>query len=45
MNKDMQPKPVKTTPLMRRAANYAFLLLVAFLLGFIPMGQVPRKFQ
>lgn len=38
MTKDMQPKPVKTTPLMRRVANYAFLLVIVFLLGFIPMA-------
>ncbi len=43
MNKDMQPKPVKTTSLMRRAANYAFLLVVAFLVGFIPMGLKFRE--
>lgn len=38
MSTDMQPKPVTTTNRMRRIANYAFLLLVAFLLGFIPMA-------
>ncbi len=29
---------MKTTPLLRRAANYAFLLLVLSLVGFISMG-------
>lgn len=38
MTKDMQPKPAKKTPLMRRVANYAFLLVIVFLLGFIPMA-------
>lgn len=38
MTKDMQPKPVKTTHWMRRGATYAFLLLVVFLVGFIPMA-------
>ena len=42
MNKDLQPKPVKATSFVRRVANYAVLLLVVFLVGFIPMAL---KFQ
>ena len=43
MSQDVQPKPVKTTSLMRRVTLYAVLLLVAFLLGFIPMGWKSRE--
>jgi len=42
MSQDVQPKPVKTT-LMRRVTLYAVLLLVAFLLGFIPMWWKSRE--
>lgn len=38
----MQPKLTQTTPMMRRIANYAFLVLVVFLVGFVPMAL---KFQ
>ena len=37
MSDDVQPKPVKTNSLPRRVIIYAVLLLVAFLLGFVPM--------
>jgi hypothetical protein len=37
MSEDVQPKPVKTTPFMWRVLIYAVLLLVVFLLGFVPM--------
>ena len=37
MNEEKQPKPVKTTSLMRRLVIYAALLLVVFLFGFVPM--------
>ena len=43
MSQDVQPKPVKTTLLMRRVTLYAALLLVAFLLGFIPMWCKSRE--
>ena len=43
MSQDVQPKPVKTTSLMRRVTLYAVLLLVAFLFGFIPMGWKSRE--
>lgn len=42
MSKDVQPKPVKTTPFMRRVIVYAVLLLVVFLLGFVPMWLKSR---
>jgi hypothetical protein len=37
MSDDVQPKPVKTNSLPRRVIIYAVLLLVAFVLGFVPM--------
>jgi hypothetical protein len=37
MSEDAQPKPIKPNPLARRIAIYAAVLLVVFLLGFIPM--------
>lgn len=37
VNADAQPKPVTSTPLLRRIIFYTDLLLVAFLLGFVPM--------
>jgi hypothetical protein len=37
MSEDWQSIPVKTTHRMRRVITYAFLLLTAFLLGFVPM--------
>jgi hypothetical protein len=43
MSEDVQPKPVKTTPLMRRVISYAALLLVVFLLGFVPMWLKSRE--
>jgi hypothetical protein len=43
MSKDVQPKPVKTTPFMRRVIVYAVLLLVVFLLGFVPMWLKSRE--
>jgi hypothetical protein len=38
MTKDAQPKPMKTTSWMKRAARYAGVLLAGFLLGIIPIG-------
>jgi hypothetical protein len=37
MNEEKQPKPVTTTSSVRRVVIYAVLLLVVFLLGFVPM--------
>jgi hypothetical protein len=42
MSEDVQPKPVKTTPFMQRVIVYAVLLLVVFLLGFVPMWLKSR---
>jgi hypothetical protein len=38
VNNQTQPNPSKKAPFMRRVVNFAFLVLVVFLLGFIPMG-------
>jgi hypothetical protein len=43
MSEDVQAKPVKTTPLMRRVIIYAALLLGVFLLGFVPMWLQSRE--
>jgi hypothetical protein len=37
MSEDLQPKPVRSSPLMQRILIYAGVLLVVFLLGFVPM--------
>ena len=40
MNSEQQFQPVKTTssiPSMRRAATYSVVLLIVFLIGFVPM--------
>ncbi|MGI8836722.1 MAG: hypothetical protein ACR2H4_08815 [Pyrinomonadaceae bacterium] len=37
MSEDVQAKPVKATPLVQRFIIYGGVLLVIFLLGFIPM--------
>src|SRR5688572_17883404 len=37
MSKDVQSKPIKPSPLVRRVGIYAAVLLVVFLMGFIPM--------
>ncbi len=37
MSNDMQPRPVKSTSVMRRFIIYSSVLLVVFLLGFVPM--------
>ena len=42
---DAPPKPVTSTPLMRRVIFYTDLLLVAFLLGFVPMWLKSRKYS
>ena len=43
MSEDVQPKPIKSTPLIRRVSIYAAVLLVVFLLGFIPMWLKARQ--
>jgi hypothetical protein len=43
MSEELPPKPVKTTPLMRRVVIYAALFLVVFLLGFVPMWLKSRE--
>ncbi len=43
MSQDAQPKPVKTTSWMQQIIRQAVLLLVAFLLGFIPMWWKSRE--
>jgi hypothetical protein len=37
MREDLQPEPVKSSPLMRRILIYAGVLLIVFLLGLVPM--------
>ena len=37
MSDDVQPKPIKTNSLPQRVIFYIVLLLVAFVLGFVPM--------
>lgn len=39
---DTQPEPVRSTPLMRRVIIYGGVLLVIFLLGFVPMWLKAR---
>jgi hypothetical protein len=43
MQADVPPKPFKSTSLMRRGFIYVALLIVAFLLGFIPMWLNARE--
>ena len=43
MSKDMQSKPVKATHFMRGVIVEAGLLLVVFLLGFVPMWLKSRE--
>lgn len=45
VNADAQPKPVESTPLLRRVIFYMDLLLTAFLLGFVPMWLKSRKYS
>lgn len=42
MSENVRPEPVKSTPLMRRFIIYAGVLLVVFLLGFVPMWLQAR---
>lgn len=44
MSEDFQPKEIKApTPLTQRIAIYAAVLLIAFLLGFVPMWLKARS--
>ena len=45
VNADAHPKPVKSTPLLRRVSFYAELMLAAFLLGFVPMWLKSRQYS
>ena len=45
MSDDAQPKPIKVNSLTRRNTIYAGLLLVAFLLGFVPMWRKYREWS
>ena len=42
MSEDLQPRPVKSTPLMQRVLIYAVVLLIVFLVGFVPMWLKAR---
>lgn len=42
MSEDVQSKPVKSGPVMRRSIIYAGVLLLVFLLGFVPMWLKAR---
>jgi hypothetical protein len=42
MNEDLQPKPTKSSSVMRRYLIYAAILLIVFLLGLVPMWLKTR---
>jgi hypothetical protein len=42
MSEDLEPKPVKSSSLMQRILIYAGVLLLVFLLGFVPMWLKAR---
>ncbi len=42
MSEDVEPVTVKSTPVMQRFIIYASVLLIAFLLGFVPMWLKAR---
>lgn len=42
MSEDLEPKPIKSTPVIQRILIYAGVLLVVFLLGFVPMWLKSR---
>lgn len=42
MSEDLQPKPVTSNPVLRRILIYAGVLLIVFLLGFVPMWLKAR---
>jgi hypothetical protein len=43
MSEDVQHKSIKSTPMIRRVGTYAAVLLVVFLLGFIPIWLNARQ--
>ena len=43
MSENVQPKPTNSSPLVRRVMIYAGVLLVVFLLGFVPMWLKARS--
>ena len=43
MNKEVQSKPVKATHFVRGVVREAVVLLVVFLLGFVPMWLKSRE--
>lgn len=43
MSEDLQSKPPRTTPFLRRVGIYAAALLAVFLLGFLPMWVRARE--
>jgi uncharacterized protein with PIN domain len=43
MSEDVQPKPVKSNPVVPRFILYAGVLLVIFMLGFVPMWLKARS--
>ena len=42
MSEDLQSKPVKSTSVMQRVLTYAAVLLIVFLVGFVPMWLKAR---
>jgi hypothetical protein len=42
MSEELQPKPVKSSPVLQRILIYAGVLLIVFLLGFVPMWLKSR---
>jgi hypothetical protein len=45
MSNEVQPKPLKTSHWMRRIIVFAVLLIVVFLLGFVPMWLQSREYS
>lgn len=45
MHADVPPKPFKSISLMRRVIIYVTLLIIAFLLGFVPMWIKAREYS
>jgi uncharacterized protein with PIN domain len=42
MSDDLEPKPIKSSPVMQRILVYAGVLLIVFLLGLVPMWLKAR---
>ncbi|HYO99251.1 MAG TPA: hypothetical protein VER76_03470 [Pyrinomonadaceae bacterium] len=43
MREDVQPKPAKSSNVLQRIGLYAALMLIAFLVGFVPMWLRARE--